>query len=69
MPSTLVVAALCLIAAAWPGVQAWAESSEVHHFLAHGLYLLSGGLLGLQTAWWIHQPASVQRTDEAGVSS
>ncbi|MBX5437166.1 MAG: hypothetical protein IRZ33_08110 [Alicyclobacillaceae bacterium] len=69
IPSTLVLAALCLIAAAWPGVQTWAEATPVHHFLSHGLYLAAGGLFGLQTARWIHQPAALRRTDEAGVSS
>ncbi|MBX6351962.1 MAG: hypothetical protein IRZ10_01405 [Thermoflavifilum sp.] len=68
IPSTVVLAVLCLIAAEWPGVQAWAMQSELHHYLSHLLFLLAGGLFGLQTAWWVHQPMAFSDEAEAGVT-
>jgi hypothetical protein len=69
IPSTLVIAVLLLVFASWPGIQAWAEAGTVHHYLSHFLYLVSGGLVGLQTAWWISNRLSVPQLDEGGVSS
>jgi hypothetical protein len=68
IPSTIAVAVLCLIAAEWPGVQAWAMASEIHHYLSHLLYLAAGGLFGLQTSWWIHQPVDLRGLEDAGVT-
>lgn len=69
IPTTLVVSALCIIFAEWPSVQSWSEITPVHHFLVHGLYLVAGGLFGLQTALWSERFSSVQSLDESGVSS
>lgn len=69
IPSTLVIAVLLLVFASWPGIQAWSESGIIHHYLVHLLYLVSGGLVGLQTAWWVTNHATVSQLDEGGVSS
>lgn len=70
IPSILVLAALLIIGAAWPSVQAWSDASILHHYLVHCLYLLAGGLSGLQSARWVVQTAGVGQVDEeAGVSS
>ena len=68
IPSTLVLSALLIVFAEWPTVQGWADVTVIHHYFVHTLYLLAGGLFGLQTAWWLHQPAAVQTLEE-GVSS
>ncbi|GGJ11546.1 hypothetical protein GCM10010885_21090 [Alicyclobacillus cellulosilyticus] len=68
IPSTLAVAVLLLIAAAWPSVDAWSETSATAHFLVHCLYLCAGGLFGLQTAWWMHRPVTWP-AEEARVTS
>jgi hypothetical protein len=69
IPTTIVLCLALIVIASWPTVQVWAEGSSVHHFLAHGLYLLAGGLFGLQTAWWAHSASVVTHTDDTGVSS
>ncbi|GMA51574.1 hypothetical protein GCM10025857_29310 [Alicyclobacillus contaminans] len=69
IPSTLVIAILSLILACWPGVQSWAETGPVQHFLTHWLYLLAGAMVGLQTARWAHGQLAPQTLDEGGVSS
>lgn len=69
IPSTLVFAALFIIAAAWPSVQAWSDTQVLHHYLVHGLYLISGGLIGFQTAVWADQPRSLATLEETGVTS
>lgn len=69
IPSTLVLAAVCILVASWPSVQTWADTASVHHYLIHGLYIIAGGLVGLQTSWWIHQPAPLAHMEESGVSS
>jgi hypothetical protein len=68
VPLTLVLTAICLVAANWPSVQEWSTLNMVHHYLTHGLYLLGGAFLGAQTSRWAHQPANLS-LDEAGVSS
>ena len=69
IPSTVVISILALVVASWPGVQNWSELTSVNHYLAHCLYLVAGGLFGLQTAWWIHSSVPVSPLDEGGVSS
>ncbi|WDL95599.1 hypothetical protein [Alicyclobacillus sp. ALC3] len=70
IPSTLVLAAVCILVAAWPSLQGWADATAVHHYLIHSLYIIAGGLVGLQTSWWVHQPASMAHVEEErGVSS
>ncbi|MCL6637134.1 MAG: hypothetical protein K6T26_04210 [Alicyclobacillus sp.] len=69
IPSTLVLCVLSVILASWPAVQTWAMGSLTHHFLSHGLYLLAGGLFGLQTARWVQSARMAQPVDEGGVSS
>lgn len=69
IPSTLVLAAVCILGASWPSLQAWAEATPAHHYLIHGLYIIAGGLVGLQTSWWIHQSTPIQHVEESGVSS
>ncbi|MDQ0191486.1 hypothetical protein JI721_03345 [Alicyclobacillus cycloheptanicus] len=70
IPSTLVLAAVCILFASWPSVQTWADATSVHHYLIHGLYIIAGGFTGLQTSWWLHQPSAVQHVEEeSGVSS
>lgn len=69
IPSTLVLSAVCILVAAWPSLQGWAEATAVHHYLIHGLYLIGGGFLGLQTSWWLHHPPAMEHMEESGVSS
>ncbi len=52
IPSTIVLSILLLILAAWPNVDIWGEQSLPRHLLLHVCYLISGGLVGLQAAWW-----------------
>lgn len=69
IPSTLVLSAIFIVLAEWPSVQTWADLTPVHHFLVHGLYLISGGLSGLQTSLWVNRPSAVHSLEESGVSS
>ncbi|WP_067932176.1 hypothetical protein [Alicyclobacillus kakegawensis] len=69
VPLTLVLMALCLVAVNWPSVQTWATATTVHHYLAHGLYLLGGACLGLQASRWLTPSPSDIVLDETGVSS
>lgn len=70
IPSTLVIAALLIIAAAWPSVQQWSDTQVLHHYLVHTLYLLAGTLIGLQSALWRSESTPLsQAEDEQGVSS
>ena len=68
IPSTVVFAALLIIFAEWPSVQSWSMLTPTHHYLVHGLYLLAGGLFGLQTSAWMVHPAPLS-LEESGVSS
>lgn len=69
IPSTLVLSALCILFASWPSLQAWSDATSVHHYLTHGFYILAGGLVGLQTCWWMHAPSRIQHVEESGVTS
>jgi len=70
VPLTVVVSILLLVLAAWPAIQSWAVVDATHHLLYHLLFAASGGVLGLQTAWWMHQSENTDvASDEPGVSS
>lgn len=64
IPSTLAISVLLIIGAEWPSVQQWSDTQVLHHYLVHGLFLLAGGLIGLQSAIWMDQPQSLSTVDE-----
>ncbi|WP_206922371.1 hypothetical protein [Alicyclobacillus suci] len=73
VPLTLVIALFLIGTANWPSVAAWAEETNLHHALVHGLLLIAGSLFGLQTAWWMHLNESetwaAQQEEEGEVTS
>lgn len=69
VPSIVVVSVLLLIFASWPAVDAWSELTANNHFLVHCLFLIAGGLFGLQTSRWVTSTTNMPAVDEGGVSS
>jgi hypothetical protein len=69
VPTTIVLAVLSLIIASWPGIETLGRMTSSSHYLIHCLYILSGGLFGLQTSWWSTQSNHTQVADEGGVTS
>ncbi|MCL6631125.1 MAG: hypothetical protein K6T63_00710 [Alicyclobacillus herbarius] len=69
VPLTLVLMAVCLVAVNWPSIQTWATANMIHHYLAHGLYLIAGACLGLQTSRWLTSTRSDVISEDTGVSS
>ncbi|GMA64825.1 hypothetical protein NZD89_05505 [Alicyclobacillus fastidiosus] len=72
VPLTLVVALFLITLAEWPSVAAWSELTDVHHALVHGLFLVAGGLFGLQIAWWTRlssREAWASQEEDSEVSS
>lgn len=69
VPSTVVISVLLLIFVSWPSVEAWSNATLVHHFWVHCVYVLSGGIFGLQTARWMSSVVPASLLSEGGVSS